>query len=122
MMDLSDGLSMDLPRLCAASAVGAEIYADKLPVFKDSARWGCNPVDLALNGGEDFELLFAVPESGAGLLEKSYPERFPRITRIGRLTRDSGSVWIHKAGRRPVRLPERGYDHFRRIGRARKAD
>jgi len=122
MMDLSDGLSMDLPRLCAASAVGAEIYAADLPVFEDAAHWGCDPVDLALNGGEDFELLFAVPDPRAGLLERSYPERFPRITRIGRLTRDPGKVWIHRPGRRPSRLAEQGYDHFRRIGPGRKAD
>ncbi len=113
MMDLSDGLSMDLPRMCAASAVGAEIHASELPVFAESSRWGCDPVKLALHGGEDFELLFAVPESKAGLLERSYPPGFPRITRIGKLTRDRGVVKLYGPGKQPIRLADQGYDHFR---------
>jgi thiamine-monophosphate kinase len=122
MMDLSDGLSVDLPRMCAASAVGAEINAAELPVFKESVRWGCDPVDLALHGGEDFELLIAVPDSKARLLEQSYPSRFPGITRIGRLIGGPSRVWIHSPGKSPCRLPERGYDHFRRVRRAGHAD
>jgi thiamine-monophosphate kinase len=88
--------------------ISAEICAADLPVFEESARWGCDPVDLALHGGEDFELLFAVPHSRAGLLERSYPERFPRISRIGRLTRDPGRVWIRRPGKRPGLLAEKG--------------
>ena len=113
MMDLSDGLSMDLPRMCTASAVGAEIDAACLPVFAEAASWGLNPVDLALHGGEDFELLFAVPGSKAGLLEKSYPARFAGITRIGKFIREPNTVWIHETGKHPRRLREEGYDHFR---------
>jgi thiamine-monophosphate kinase len=115
MMDLSDGLSVDLPRLCDASGVGAEIYAPDLPVFPGSALWDCDPVDLALHGGEDFELLFAVPGSKSRLLENTYPATLSRITRIGVMTADAGNVWIvgqnRRKGRR--RLPQRGYDHFK---------
>jgi thiamine-monophosphate kinase len=117
MMDLSDGLSVDLPRLCDASGVGAEIYAPDLPVFPGSALWDCDPVDLALHGGEDFELLFAVPGSKSRLLENTYPATLPRITRIGVVTADAGKVWIvgqnNRKGRR--RLPQRGYDHFKAV-------
>jgi len=112
MMDLSDGLSMDLPRLCAASGVGAEIRVSNLPVFPGSALWGCDPVELALDGGEDYELLFAVPKSRSRILEKEYPATLPRITRIGEMTPDAGSVWAIGANGKRYRLPERGYDHF----------
>lgn len=118
MMDLSDGLSVDLPRMCAASGVGAEIEAARVPVFAASREWGCDPLELALDGGEDFELLFAVSPAGSRTLEKKVPSSFPRITRIGTLTREAGRVFLldPAKGRRP--LAERGYDHFR--GRARK--
>lgn len=112
MMDLSDGLSTDLPRLCTPGNLGAEILRVRLPVFSACANWGCDPLDLALNGGEDFELLFAVPARKASLLEKKYPKRLPPISRIGRLTTEPGKIWILSAGGRRDPLPPRGYDHF----------
>lgn len=114
MMDLSDGLSVDLPRLCAASGTGAEIDAAALPVFAEAAGWDFDPEALALDGGEDFELLFAVRASKAPLFEKIYPESLPRITRIGTMIHGKGDVWIHREGKNRRRLKERGYDHFRR--------
>ncbi len=116
MMDLSDGLSMDLPRLCAASKTGAEINIADLPIFSESRAWECDPVELALNGGEDFELLFAVPYSKCRLLESCYPSKFPKITRIGRMVRDVGKVRIMAPGGRRRLLKEHGFDHFRRPG------
>lgn len=112
MMDLSDGISTDLPRLCAASGVDAEIDPDLLPLFPPARRWGCDPLALALDGGEDFELLFAVPKSKAARLEKLWPPRLAPITRIGRLLPGPGKVWLARGqGRRP--LPKGGFDHFR---------
>ncbi len=113
MMDLSDGLSMDLPRMCAASGVGAEIQQTGLPLFPESRRWGCNPTELALHGGEDYELLFAVPESKSLLLRKNYPSKLPRITQIGKMTRDAGGIWIKGPAGGSRQLLELGYDHFR---------
>ncbi len=111
MMDLSDGLSTDLPRLCAASGVDAEIDPGLVPLFPAARRWGCDPLALALDGGEDYELLFAVPKARAPRLEKIWPPRLAPITRIGRLVAGSGKVWLAKDGsRRP--LPRGGYDHF----------
>jgi thiamine-monophosphate kinase len=114
MMDLSDGLSIDLPRLCTACGTGAEIDAARLPLFLKSAAWGFDPVGLALHGGEDFELLFAVPGSKAALFEKIYPVDLPQITRIGKMIRGRGDVWIRFEGKNRRRLTEQGYDHFRR--------
>ncbi len=113
MMDLSDGLSIDLPRLCAASGVGAEITASCLPTFLKSASWGCDPLALALHGGEDYELLFSVPGSKIPLFSKTYPRNYPQVTKIGRFTADAGEICINDSakGRRP--LPQCGYDHFR---------
>jgi thiamine-monophosphate kinase len=112
MMDLSDGLSVDLPRMCAASGVGAEIHSAALPVFSESRLWGCDPVELALHGGEDFELLFTVPASKSRLFEKTYPPKFPKATQIGKLSRDAGNVWMVETDKKRHRLSERGYDHF----------
>ncbi len=112
-MDLSDGLSVDLPRMCAASGVGADIQTARLPIFPKSDTWGCDPVNLALNGGEDYELLFAVPASRARLLEKTYPSRLPRISMIGKMIRDPGRVWVTAPGKMRRLLPELGFDHFR---------
>ncbi len=113
MMDLSDGLSTDLSRMCRASRVDAEIHAAALPLFRESRKWSCNPAELALHGGEDFELLFAVPHSRGALLEKTYPVSFPKITRIGKMARGDGTVWILDSGNKRQRLSEHGYDHFR---------
>jgi thiamine-monophosphate kinase len=114
MMDLSDGLSTDLSRLCAASGVGAEIHAEELPVFPPAREWDCDPIDLALNGGEDFELLFAVPDSKSRLFEEIYPSPLPKVTRIGRLTSNVGKIRLVENGKRSRSLVDRGYDHFRR--------
>jgi thiamine-monophosphate kinase len=113
MMDLSDGLSMDLPRLCAASGTGAEIWGDKLPVFSQARRWRCDPLTLALHGGEDFELLFAVSARKAASFEKTYPADFPPISRIGRLRREHGVVWSTARATPLQPLIPAGFDHFR---------
>jgi len=113
MMDLSDGLSADLPRMCRESQTGAEVWGFRLPVFPASTAWSCDPLAFALNGGEDYELLFAVPQQKAAALEKSYPSRFPPITAIGRLTKGTGVSWVPAPGKTSRLLPARGFDHFR---------
>ncbi len=116
MMDLSDGLSSDLPRICAASGVGAEIVMTDLPFFRESASWGCDPVQLALHGGEDYELLFVVPASNRSRLEKTYPAKFSPITCIGRLIAEKEKIWMAAPnGERLGPLPRSGWDHFRKL-------
>lgn len=113
MMDLSDGLSADLPRMCAASGVGAEIHACWLPTFRESMAWDCDPIELALHGGEDFELLFAVPRKKIPLFERSYPRHFPPVTRIGTLIRGTAVTLVTASNSKAQPLPARGFDHFR---------
>lgn len=79
MIDLSDGLSRDLPRICLASGVGAVIEANRVPVHPDahelSKRDSTPPLEHALHDGEDYELLFT---AGPG----AFDDRFARIGRI----------------------------------------
>jgi len=108
MMDVSDGLSSDLPRMCAASGVGALIDPDKLPVLPgvaaDSAR------QLALHGGDDYELLFTV--SPGNLASLSAKIRKLRLTQIGKITKDLGVRIIGNDGKlEPLRAA--GWDPFR---------
>lgn len=79
LMDLSDGLGRDLPRLAAASGVGWEIDTNLLPLHR-----GCS-VNQALMDGEDFELLFTMPKRRVSALEAAWKRVFPQLplTRIG---------------------------------------
>lgn len=100
MMDISDGLGADLPRLARASGRGFEIWNEKIPCSR-----GCT-IEQALGEGEDFELLFAISPRDAGRLEALWQKAFPKLplTRIGALTRPG------KTGKR--KIPARGHDHF----------
>jgi thiamine-monophosphate kinase len=83
-IDLSDGLSTDLTHLCRESGVGAEISAAALPIHPLAIPAGPDrSLALALNGGEDYELLFAAPPN----LRLPRTIAGVRITRIGRLVR-----------------------------------
>ncbi|MCP4450346.1 MAG: thiamine-monophosphate kinase [Planctomycetes bacterium] len=109
MMDLSDGLSTDLTRLCRASAVGARIQAEKLPMT-EAAKTTQDPEDAALNDGEDFELLFTLSlDHHARLLETwSLPTR---ITAIGHISK-SLDLLISRENQPTETLRPAGFDHF----------
>ncbi len=99
MMDLSDGLGADLPRLATASGVGFEIDRASLPRSR-----GCS-LAQAIGDGEDYELLFALAPRDRGALERKWKRAFPklRLTHIGRLNQ--------KSEIRNQKWPA-GYDHF----------
>jgi thiamine-monophosphate kinase len=107
MMDLSDGLSSDLPRLCSESGVGARIAAASLPRAARSDPK--DALELALNGGDDYELLFAVHPKNARKLGTEFCGL--ALTRIGEITRDK-KVVVEQDGRRRALIP-RGWDPFR---------
>ncbi len=98
MIDLSDGLGSDLPRLATASGTGFEIDLSALPKNE-----GCSE-EQALTDGEDYELLFAVSNDSGPKLEREWNEAFPdlALTCIGRLTEEKGEA-----------IRRQGYDHFR---------
>jgi len=114
MMDLSDGLSTDLHRLCAASGVGARVESASLPSARipesDRSR-GINPVQLALHGGDDYELLFTVPRRSVSRISKSF--RGLRLTAIGEMTRGQKLVLAERDGSEHPLIPA-GWDPFRR--------
>jgi thiamine-monophosphate kinase len=100
MMDLSDGLSTDLNRLIRESGVGAEVDVDRLPL--------AGTLQQALNGGEDYELLFTVPEARAGRLPRSIAG--VALTCIGRITSGRGARLVDSRGRRKKLRPG-GWEH-----------
>jgi thiamine-monophosphate kinase len=104
-IDLSDGLGSDARRLCEASSVGIEIDFGRVPVAPEAQRIatsrGWDIERLVLGGGEDFELLVALPREqleGTDWIE------------IGRVVDDG--LWLVRDGQ-SVPLPDEGYDHFR---------
>jgi thiamine-monophosphate kinase len=112
MMDLSDGLSTDLDRLCRSSGVGARIYGPMLPtvlVPEALRRRGILARNLALDGGEDYQLLFTVPAHAARRVPQS--RGGVRITEIGEIVRGRGVLFVSEDGG-TVRLAPNGWDHF----------
>jgi thiamine-monophosphate kinase len=113
-IDLSDGLATDLARLCAASGVGAVLEAQAIPVHAAVRRLapalGVEPRELALAGGEDYELLFAVPPRREAEL-RYLPRRLHiRPVRIGEVTTEGLRVRDEDGRERPLR--PRGFRHF----------
>jgi thiamine-monophosphate kinase len=114
MMDLSDGLSSDLRRLCEASTVGAVIRSDRLPTVgmtKVDRKRGVDPLKLALHGGDDYELLFTVPKGKTRLLPRTFGG--VTITPIGEVTLAREITVTDGKGRSRVLKP-RGWDPFGR--------
>src|SRR6266404_5745036 len=103
MMDLSDGLGVDLPRLARASKVGFKIEMENLPLNRGVK------IDNAISEGEDYELLFAISPRDRDRLEREWQKKFPRLllTRIGSFIPQS-----------TVRNPQLsgGYLHFQQPG------
>ena len=108
MMDLSDGLSTDLPRLCAASQVGARIAAHSLPLTQGAKAF--DAIKLALDGGDDYELLFTVSARNVARIPSNYHGL--RVTQIGEITRGRNILLESGAGK-AQRLRPGGWDPFR---------
>ncbi len=109
MIDISDGLSSDLNRICRQSRVGALINAGQIPVSTE-ARKTKEPLESALNEGEDFELLFTLAEKEFNKLIKRWDRSLP-ITKIGTVT-NTGKMQIQTAGGKLQDLQPAGYEHL----------
>jgi thiamine-monophosphate kinase len=110
MMDLSDGLSIDLRRLCDASRAGANLFADRIPAppipYTDDA------LGLALHGGEDYQLLFTVSAAKAAKIPRHFG-RIP-ICCVGEIRASRGIDLVSRDGS-TLPLETFGYDHFSKI-------
>ena len=104
MLDISDGLLIDLNHICEESKVGAVIFRDKIPVSRELAetakKSGMDPLQFSLKGGEDYELLFTAP-----------PNHKTAAYNIGEITK-KGRFIIDKIGRK-TRFKAEGYEHFK---------
>ncbi|MBN2137275.1 MAG: thiamine-phosphate kinase [Sedimentisphaerales bacterium] len=109
MMDISDGLSSDLQRICRRSGVGAIIEAELVPI-SDQARKKDDPLGSALNDGEDFELLFTLSPKDCENLLEGWHETVG-VTRIGMIT-DTGKMQITMPGGRVTDLQAAGFEHL----------
>ena len=111
MIDVSDGLASDLLHITHQSSVGARIFEDKLPIdqvtYQVAVEFNLDPVTCALNGGEDYELLFTISQTDFDKLEKH-----PDIHFIGYIEKDSKEVGMVTKNEQWVPVQAQGWNHF----------
>lgn len=112
MMDISDGLSSELLHICKQSNTGCRIYEDRIPIDYQTAimaeELNMNLVTAALNGGEDYELLFTVP-----LHFHDKVKDLPGIKVIGHMTKpELGCAMITRDGESEMQLKAQGFNHM----------
>ncbi len=114
-IDLSDGLSGDLRHICEESGVGAEVEIDNLPLSPACRAYAkaCNvsPVQLAITGGEDYELLFTAPPRYRHTLERQAQAQGYHITHIGTIHPKRFGIQMTSHGRTQP-IPKTSYEHF----------
>ncbi|HEX8099962.1 MAG TPA: thiamine-phosphate kinase [Actinomycetota bacterium] len=116
MMDLSDGLAKDLRRLCRESEVGVRIDLPSVPVAPGLAELQTalkvDPIELALGGGEDYELLATLAPEVVGRAAARLDERFGTdLTDIGEITQERETIAVEAGGTERT-LESKGWDHF----------
>lgn len=112
-IDVSDGLSTDLQHLCDASGTGARIWENAIPGPRRPVPGRFSPAEMlsfALHGGEDYQLLFTVPQAKVPRLPRRF--RGVELHRIGEVTRPRKLYLIREAGKEEILSPA-GWDHFR---------
>ena len=110
MIDISDGLSSDLNRICRQSNVGALINAEQIPISQE-ARKDKEPLNSALNDGEDFELLFTLSQEDCKRLLEKWDESIT-VTQIGTIT-DTKKMQIKMPDGRILDVQPKGYEHLK---------
>lgn len=112
MIDISDGLASELHHICRQSACGALIYSHKVPIdyqtSKVAEEFNISPVTFAMNGGEDYELLFTVPLSKFDQIKD-----LPGISIIGHITEEKGLVQMILESGEITDVQAQGWQHFK---------
>lgn len=113
MIDISDGLASEVNHICEASGTGALVYGPELPIAKETINaaehFGEDVNVYALFGGEDYELLFALPEEELDKLSELPPDAF---FVIGEITEKEAGIQIERPDGERVPLRPGGYEHF----------
>lgn len=117
MIDISDGVASDLTRICKASAVGAKVYASKIPILSAAKEVGGlikrSPLDLALYGGEDYELLFTVsPQKVDNIIKSLKKELNAKVSVIGEIRKVQEGIKLEDLQGKVSDLQPKGYNHF----------
>jgi thiamine-monophosphate kinase len=117
MIDISDGLIADLGHILEESHVGAKIWISRLPLseayVKMAPQYTPRDIDLAVSGGEDYELLFTTPRSKRGKLLDLFGQYGLRVTHIGEIVDPRYGLRLLQDDGREYTLRKKGYDHFR---------
>lgn len=112
MMDVSDGLSSELIHICKASDVGCRVYEDRIPIDYQTAimaeELNMNLVTAAMNGGEDYELLFTVP-----LTDHEKAEKIPGVKMIGYITKPELGMAMVTRDDNEIPLRAQGWNAFK---------
>ncbi|MCH2214226.1 MAG: thiamine-phosphate kinase, partial [Flavobacteriales bacterium] len=110
MIDVSDGLASEVLHLCKSSGLGCQLFGEKIPidptVMNAAEDFNLDPTTCALNGGEDYELLFTVQQSDYDRLKAN-----PNFTFIGHMSEGSSAQLVTKSGQ-SVELTAQGWDAF----------
>lgn len=111
MIDISDGLASEIMHICKSSGVGCHIYDEKIPIDAKTSMtaidFNLDPVTCALNGGEDYELLFTIRQEDFDKIKGN-----PHMTPIGHIThQNDGMYYIDKSGS-AIELQAQGWNHF----------
>ena len=111
-MDVSDGLVQDLGHLCRAAGLGAEIEATLVPLSAAARTAGPDWLATCLTGGDDYELLLAVPPARGAVLEDAARAAGMSVTRIGRFHGGAPRVMVRGPAGEEIRLNRAGWSHF----------
>ncbi|SKC10610.1 thiamine-phosphate kinase [Dyadobacter psychrophilus] len=108
MIDVSDGLASDLLHICAQSGVGAVVFEERIPIdeqtYLAASELNIGPITAAMNGGEDYELLFTVPQASYDLIKNN-----PKISFIGYITANKEEIMLHTKGDSRVPITAQGW-------------
>jgi len=111
MIDISDGLSSEILHLCKGSKVGCDLYEDKIPldptVITVCEEFNIDSTTVALNGGEDYELLFTVSQADFPKIKAN-----PHLSIIGHLVEESAGVHLVTRANTKIELKAQGWKTF----------